>query len=353
MRLSGWTLLICTMALCLCTTGPVNAAGTLTVQPFRDVGAGRIEVPVTNTLDTGDAPSIIQFDIQYDSTQIRPVEVAAGAAAEAAGKGVSYNIVQPGVVRVITAGLNQAPITDGEIASITFEPVETATSGEVDLTIRNTVMADGDANVIVSHGVDGSITLDVGEEETSERTSTGLEPIVTPANRVGSAGTVSGSGDASVVGPPETMPARVMIPGVVDTVIPRQPAGAVSAPSQPSTEQAAPSGPAAPELRTTVVGVPDAVPGQPTVSPTAGRDVPAPSRSVPSLERDISSGPERPPTDEISEFELQQETESAGVESDTDPSEGSSRRMGIVAIEICAVIVALVLFLGARKLFKV
>ena len=89
MRLSGWTLLICTMALWLCTTGAANADGTITVQASRDAGGGRIEVPVTNTVDTGDAPSTMQFDIQYDPLQVRPVEVVAGDAAAAAEIAIS------------------------------------------------------------------------------------------------------------------------------------------------------------------------------------------------------------------------------------------------------------------------
>ena len=73
MRLSGWTLLVCAMALWLFTIGLADA-GTITVQQYRDGGAGRIVVPITNTLDTGDAPSTLQFDLQYDPAQITPVE---------------------------------------------------------------------------------------------------------------------------------------------------------------------------------------------------------------------------------------------------------------------------------------
>lgn len=350
MRLSGWTLLICTMALWLLTVGPSNA-GTITVEQYRDGGAGRILVPISSTLDAGDFPSSMQFDIHYDPQQVQPVEVAAGGAVLSAGKGVSYNVVQPGVVRVITAGLNQTFIDSGIIAEMTFEPVETAASGNVSLTLRNTVMADGNANLIVSHGVDGSIELDVGEQETSgqetsEQETGGLERVLDPIES-------PTSGDTSVVEPAETMPARVMIPGVIDTVISKQPAGAVPASSQPSTDRAASAGTEPAELRTTVARAPDGVPQEPTGSPTVDRDGIAPSRPVPSSERDVPSEPGRQPTDELSEFELQQETESENIESDKAPSDGSSRRWGIVAIEICAVVVALVLFLGARKLFKV
>ena len=80
---------------------------------------------------------------------------------------------------------------------------------------------------------------------------------------------------------------------------------------------------------------------------------PAPSRPVPISERDVQSGPGRQPIDKIAEFELQEETESGDIESDAAPSDRSSRRWGILAIEACAVVVALVLFMGARKLFKV
>ena len=343
MRVFGWTLLVCTMALWLCTTGPANA-GTITVQQYRDVGGGRIVVPISNTLESGDAPSTLQFDLHYPPQQIKPVDVVAGIAVEAAGKGVSYNVVQPGVIRVIAAGLNRSPITDGLIAELTFEPTETAAGGEVALTLRNTVMADADANLIVSHGVDGSIEIDVGREETSgpER---GLEPIASQAG-----------GDASVVEPAETMPARVVIPGVVDTVIARPTARATPAPAQPSADGTATAVPAATEpagRRTTVAGTPDGAPEEPAARPALGTENAGSPTPFPSPAQDVRSRPAPQRTDEIAELEPDEVVDLDMTEPDTAAPATSSRRWGIVAIEAGAVIVALVLFLGARKLFRV
>jgi len=337
MRLSGWTLLICTMGLGLCITGPANA-GTITVGQPVDTSAGQFALPVTNTLNTGEAPSTMQFDIYYDPLQVQLIEVAAGSAATDAGKGVSYNVLEPGRARFIAAGVNRDPIGEGTIVGITFQTLETATTGKMPITIRNTVMADADANLIVSHGVDGSIEIDVDSLETSEQDRV-LEPIESPD-----------TGDTAAMQPAETLPARVVIPGVVDTVIAKPTARAASVPLHPSADGTATE----PEGRYTArAGVPAGAPEEPAALPGVGTEDAGSPPPFPSPAQDVRSMPGPQRTDEIGEPEDREEIEPDVAEPDTAGSATSWHRWKIVAIEAGAVIVALVLFLGARKLFRI
>jgi len=332
MRLSIWTLLIFTVGIGLCTTGPANA-GIITVGQPIDARAGQFRLPVTNTLETGEAPSTMQFDIYYNPQQLQLTEVAAGSAATDAGKGVSYNILEPGKARFIAAGLNRDSIGEGTLAEITFKTLETATVGKTPITIRNTVMADADANLIVSHGVDGSIEIDTDSVETSEQDQV-LEPIESP----------DADGTAAVQ-PGETLPARVVIPGVIDTVIAKPSARTAPVRSQPS---AAGTEPAATEPAGRYSTVPGGAAEEPAAPPGVGTEDAGSLPPFPSPAQDVRSMPGPQRTDEIAELEHREETEPDAAGPAT-----SSRRWRIVVIEAGAVIVALVLFLGARKLFKI
>lgn len=313
---------------------------------------GNIVVPVNINASSSEVASTLQFDIAYDPSKVTPIEVATGAAAKDVDKAASYNIVKPGLLRVVEAGMNQRPVTSGSIADITFKPVEAEPTGKINLKLSNTVVADGSGSPVASNGVDGTFDFAKVYSETSDAAQDGgsdgapaeLEPIPDEA----------GTGSKTDTG---GLKGRVVVPGLIDEgVSATQPGTTVTKTGKPGGIPAQPGpagtpGGADPELMIADAG--------PHASPASSGGTSA-AVSTPDTVSENASSPAPPvPIAEPSDGDTGSANLSATqdapagneVESSGDKTGGGRTRMLI--IEGIIVAAAIVLFLGARKLFHV
>ena len=114
---------------------------------------------VTVTLTTTDQPiSAIQFDIQYPAAALQ-ITVAAGSALDPAQKTFRTNTPQPGTVRILIAGLNQTPIPDGTIATVSAQVAAGTFPIAYPLQVANVIGSDAAGNTIALFSANGGITV--------------------------------------------------------------------------------------------------------------------------------------------------------------------------------------------------
>jgi len=99
----------------LCS-GALLSAGTVSAE----AGAAAA-MPVTLAAETGEEISVVQFTLEFDVSVLTLAELMIGPAAESAEKDINSNVLEPGVVRVIIAGLNQNAIPDGVLVEAVFD----------------------------------------------------------------------------------------------------------------------------------------------------------------------------------------------------------------------------------------
>jgi len=75
-------------------------------------------------------PASVFLDLLYDSVRLELVDIEPGVAAASASKEVSYDISEPGQIKVIVGGLNQTVIGDGTLAIATFSLLPPARGGD-------------------------------------------------------------------------------------------------------------------------------------------------------------------------------------------------------------------------------
>lgn len=121
------------------TPTPAPTAKDTRVTVGEVVGNGRVQVPVTfEQLGTTGAAGL-QFDINFDSTQLQMVGVTAGAATTAAGKGVATNNLSTTSTRVIISGNGNSALGNGVVAILEFDVIGT---GVANITTSNTFVVD-------------------------------------------------------------------------------------------------------------------------------------------------------------------------------------------------------------------
>jgi hypothetical protein len=123
--------------------------GSGTVQP-----GGSVTVPLT--LSGGMQPAAVQWTLLYPSS-ILSITTADGPAAAAAGKN-STCASSTGQTICIVAGLNQNTMSDGVIASVTFQ-VASSAAGSISVQMTGVVAASLEATAIPSGGVGGALTV--------------------------------------------------------------------------------------------------------------------------------------------------------------------------------------------------
>lgn len=177
--------------------GMENArAVTLTLSNVEDVRAGETGVDVSLFLSNGGAvPSVggVQTDVSYDASILTLTTVNAGAAAQDAGKNVSFNEVSEGVVRVIISGLNQETIQDGALAALMFRTAANAPPGSYPVAMTVAQMVSPNGLQITGATVPGSVTI-VGASE-------GENVVEGEGEGEGEAGTQSGCACAAMAPP--------------------------------------------------------------------------------------------------------------------------------------------------------
>lgn len=99
-----------------------------------------LAVPVVLTPGSTGPVASLQFDLSCNASYYTIIEIDAGAAAEAAGKQVMFD-VQEDSVRVIVAGFNQDGIASGEVAILYLSP-ESAHAPKGAYALEDAVLSD-------------------------------------------------------------------------------------------------------------------------------------------------------------------------------------------------------------------
>jgi uncharacterized protein (TIGR03437 family) len=128
------------------TPGIALAAAAVNAQ-----GSAQIDVTFTSA---GQAITGLQFDIQYQN-QISGLLVSLGSAASNAGKNIWTSNPQPAQERVVIIGLNQNPITNGVIATLSVALPVGAYPGVYPLAISNAVATTGSGMAVFVSTSDG------------------------------------------------------------------------------------------------------------------------------------------------------------------------------------------------------
>lgn len=118
--------------------------------------------PITMSGDFEGEVSAMDFQLQYDSRELRPMGINASRAAVASNKEVQANVVGPGQYKVLLFGFNQTPLGQGEIANVQFRIMSEPQDGKINLSIANTTVSQSNATAIPSRG--DSFTYQIGEE---------------------------------------------------------------------------------------------------------------------------------------------------------------------------------------------
>jgi hypothetical protein len=167
---------------CLLVVGLLGAPSvlaqdiTLSVGLVESLGESNVTVPIRLDVVTG-SPAAIVLDVRYENLLVSVTGVTALTPLVDANKSLDYEVIVPGVVRIVMGGANQDEIASGFVAEIDFELnlagakdlkslafASIGATGEVtlDLLAENVSAADKDAAslaVTVKHG--GIITDDV------------------------------------------------------------------------------------------------------------------------------------------------------------------------------------------------
>ncbi|WP_186343128.1 SBBP repeat-containing protein [Allochromatium palmeri] len=71
---------------------------------------------------SGQEIAAVMVDLRYDPNDFSALAVTSGEVVRAAGKSLSFNIVEPGWMRILVYGLNDTAISDGVLGTLTVTP---------------------------------------------------------------------------------------------------------------------------------------------------------------------------------------------------------------------------------------
>jgi hypothetical protein len=136
-------------------------AATLTVSSVADAAPGQALVEAAVLLENAayEEVSGIETDVEFDPAVLQLKSVSVGAAASDAGKKVSSNILDSGIVRVIVTGLNQDAIGDGDVAVISFSVLADAAAGVFPVTLSDPRLVSPTGAEVSVEAVAGSVTV--------------------------------------------------------------------------------------------------------------------------------------------------------------------------------------------------
>ena len=118
---------------------------------------GTVSVPVTLTGARGIAAASV--DIAYNTALLTNPKAEIGPSGKSAGKEVYASAPFEGVFRVGILGLNLNEISDGVVATVSFEIVSGSSSGKT-IELKNTPTAsDAKGNAVKVSGSNGVITI--------------------------------------------------------------------------------------------------------------------------------------------------------------------------------------------------
>jgi hypothetical protein len=113
---------------------------------------------VTMTAGT-EAPTGIQFDVEYDAASL-DVTVEAGPSAKQAGKNLRSAPIQSGKLRVLIIGFNRTTISDGVLAVVHVSYKGTETGKTFPLHLAGSSGTNADAKPVAVTVKDGSVRIE-------------------------------------------------------------------------------------------------------------------------------------------------------------------------------------------------
>ena len=153
------------------------------------------------------APSAIQFDVTYVTSDLTPVSgtfYTTGAAASGAGKTANCGAISASDVRCIISGLDQTAIGSGVLATLTFKIVSSTTDSSTIVSVVNPEGADGNANALALTESGATVLINqAGRVATTTSVGASVSTIgagsstILTATVSASSGTTSPSGNVS------------------------------------------------------------------------------------------------------------------------------------------------------------
>lgn len=137
-----------------------------------------VNIPVT--FDNDITVAGLQFDVQYDTTQLNAGTALAGSVLSVTGHGISSSLIAANTLRVvITPPSNNGVLTAGELATIPWNINGAAAGGPQPLTISNVVFTDSNA-VIITAGTltNGNISINYAPVASNKTITTNEDQAV-------------------------------------------------------------------------------------------------------------------------------------------------------------------------------
>ncbi len=134
-------------------------SATLSIENRNAYTGTQIEINVFLSPSVQEFVSACQFDVFYNTAVCEIISVLAGESSITAQKQVQYNIVSPGQVRLIIAGLNQNIIPSGSIAKLNIKVCSSAPAGNYELLLNRIILSSPTGTSVPATAVNGIMTF--------------------------------------------------------------------------------------------------------------------------------------------------------------------------------------------------
>ncbi len=120
---------------------------------------GTLRVPVVIGPLGAESVAALQFDLLFETSQLRFDSVEPGPSALDGSKSTHANPIKPGIARIIVAGLNRNALADGVVAWVRFSP---APGAQPPYTVRlsGVVLSDPYGTAVDAHAAPDTLSLD-------------------------------------------------------------------------------------------------------------------------------------------------------------------------------------------------
>ncbi len=120
---------------------------------------GSIRVPVVIGPLGAESVAALQFDLLFETSQLRFDSVEPGASAVDGSKSTHANPIKPGTARIIVAGLNRNALADGVVAWARFSPAPGA-QPPFSVQLSGVVLSDPYGTAVDAHAAPDTLSLD-------------------------------------------------------------------------------------------------------------------------------------------------------------------------------------------------
>ncbi len=135
---------------------------------------GAFRVPVVIGPLGSESVAALQFDLLFETNQLRFDSVEPGPSALNGAKSSHANPIKPGVARVIVAGLNRNALVDGVVAWARFSPIPGA-QPPFTLRLSGVVLSDPFGTAVDAHATPDTLSVDP-VTSVAMATETGVDP---------------------------------------------------------------------------------------------------------------------------------------------------------------------------------